>query len=349
MLPHWRQWWRRTMIPNWVEQMLDSSRTGAPKRVCLRCWAPEPPRAAAEEPRGRAAPSAQQVMAARLPEVSTEEAVASLADFTFDGPWEFNMLFLQVDLGPAGGQAASSAAVALQSGGFGNKAGLRGGGAARPADKSVREGDKRLLRMDLKPKGAAYFQGEVTSEFALFGAEGKVTGALQRGTGKVSTTIQMVSKQGANAVTTSFNLVGVLNRDGMYSGTFSACEISRSAGSCSGLFKAKAAEALAAAAGGGSSGEEEPSGAGGGGGGGGRGGRCARKGRAQGGKARRERETGGGGGCRGGGGRRGGRGGRGGGGAKGGAKGGKSGAQSRRGGRGRRRGRVRAVAGTTHT
>ena len=73
---------------------LDSSRTGAPKRVCLRCFAP-PPTAAAEEPRGRPAPSPQQMVAARLPEVSQEEAVAALADFTFDGPWEFNMLFLQ--------------------------------------------------------------------------------------------------------------------------------------------------------------------------------------------------------------------------------------------------------------
>ena len=113
-----------------------------------------------------------------------------------------------MDLGPPGGNAASSAAVALQSGGFA-KPGVRSAAPGK-ADKAIREGDKRSLKMELKPKGAAYFQGEVTHEFALFGAEGKVTGAVQRGTGKVSTTIQMVSKQGANAVTTSFNLVGVV-------------------------------------------------------------------------------------------------------------------------------------------
>jgi hypothetical protein len=114
-----------------------------------------------------------------------------------------------VDLGPPGGTVASSTAAALQSAGFANKPAVRGA-APQKADKTVREGDKRMLRMELKPKGTAYFQGEVSTEFALFGSEGKVTGAVQRGTGKVSTTIQMVSKVGANAVTTSFNLVGVV-------------------------------------------------------------------------------------------------------------------------------------------
>ena len=106
----------------------------------------------------------------------------------------------------------------------------------------MRENSKVSVEMELKTKGAAYFQGEISKEFAVFGSEGKVTGALQRGTGKVSTTIQMVARSGTSAVTTSFNLVGVINKEGVYSGTFSATEISRNAGNCSGLFKGKRAE-----------------------------------------------------------------------------------------------------------
>jgi len=209
--------------------------------------------------------------------VPTDEAIAALAATEFDGKWEFTFLFMQgafyfsssppsppfllsyslyprtllphnltlkysVDLGPTGGGAApqvSSTAYALNSGGFANKSAAK---APSKVDKSIRENSKVSVEMDLKPKGQAYFQGEISSEFAVFGNEGKVTGALQRGTGKVSTTIQMVARNGANAVTTSFNLTGVINKDGVYQGNFSATEISRNAGNCSGLFKAKAKE-----------------------------------------------------------------------------------------------------------
>jgi hypothetical protein len=144
-----------------------------------------------------------------------------------------------VDLGPTGGGAAplpSSTAFALGSGGFANKATV---GVAKKVDKTVRENSKVTIPMELKTKGAAYFQGEITVEFAVFGSEGKVTGALQRGNGKVGTTIQMISRNGTQAVTTSFNLMGVVNKEGVYQGTFTATEISKNAGNCSGLFKAK--------------------------------------------------------------------------------------------------------------
>ena len=143
-----------------------------------------------------------------------------------------------MDLGPTGGGAAplpSSTAFALGSGGFANKATV---GVAKKVDKAVRENSKVTIPMELKTKGAAYFHGEITVEFAVFGSEGKVTGALQKGNGKVFTTIQMVSRYGTQAVTTSFNLMGVVNKEGVYQGTFTATEISKNAGTCSGLFKA---------------------------------------------------------------------------------------------------------------
>lgn len=75
-------------------------------------------------------------------------------------------------------------------------------------------------------KGGAYFQGEC-HDFGQFGQEGKVTGAVQRSNGKVSATIQMIARGPSQAVTTSFNFVGFVNKEGVYSGTFSACEISK--------------------------------------------------------------------------------------------------------------------------
>ena len=44
-------------------------------------------------------------------------------------------------------------------------------------------------------------------EFGQFGVDGKVTGAIQRASGKINMTIQMV----ANKTTTSFNFVGLVS------------------------------------------------------------------------------------------------------------------------------------------
>jgi hypothetical protein len=80
--------------------------------------------------------------------------------------------------------------------------------------------------------------GIVVSEFAHFGEEGKVTGTITRSSGKIGCTFQMVAKAGAKDMTTSFNLNGYMNSKGVFSGAFSASEISKSAGSCSGQFTA---------------------------------------------------------------------------------------------------------------
>jgi hypothetical protein len=63
--------------------------------------------------------------------------------------------------------------------------------------------------------------------------DGKITGSVQRTNGKVNMTIQMVAMK----QTTSFNFVGLMNESGVLMGTFSGCEISKSAGTVSGTFK----------------------------------------------------------------------------------------------------------------
>ena len=120
----------------------------------------------------------------------------------------------------------------------------------------VRAGSSVEVALQLKTKGAAYFQGECPA-LCQFGRDGKVTGALQRTSGKVNMTIQMSN----NKTMTSFNFVGMVNAAGRFSGTFSGCEISKNAGSVSGVFSGHRvedpAEAAAAEAAGGEAGEEE--------------------------------------------------------------------------------------------
>ncbi len=93
-------------------KMLESSRTGQLKRVCLRCWDGTQSAAArrlAAEERAQGGPSGMgggggggsssspraPVPVARLPDVPEKEAVAALGEITFEGPWEFTFLFTQ--------------------------------------------------------------------------------------------------------------------------------------------------------------------------------------------------------------------------------------------------------------
>lgn len=61
-----------------------------------------------------------------------------------------------------------------------------------------------------------------------------MTGSLQRASGQVSMQVQIKNY----GTTTSFNFVGSVTPEGELVGTFSGCEISKSAGSVSGVFKA---------------------------------------------------------------------------------------------------------------
>jgi hypothetical protein len=63
---------------------------------------------------------------------------------------------------------------------------------------------------------------------------GKVNGSLQRASGKIAMTIQIVN---AAKVTTSFNFAGMMDSSGSFVGTFSGTEISRNAGTVTGGFR----------------------------------------------------------------------------------------------------------------
>ena len=66
-------------------------------------------------------------------------------------------------------------------------------------------------------------------------------GSLQRTSGRVNATIQVVSS--VSKVTTSFNLIGLMNAGGILEGSFSGCEISKAAGTVAGSFKMMVREA----------------------------------------------------------------------------------------------------------
>lgn len=167
-------------------------------------------------------------------QVPKAEAISSLKEVAFEGQWKFAVTFHTVDI--AGGAAAamsdykSSGAAAAARGG---KRAAGGGGAQKR--RNIEVGKTERVMMELEKKGASYFKG-VCPEFHPFGANGNITGSLQKINGKVSLQMQLVNAAG---VTTSFNLVGAVATGGVYMGTFSGCEISRQAGSVTGIFKAK--------------------------------------------------------------------------------------------------------------
>lgn len=67
-----------------------------------------------------------------------------------------------------------------------------------------------------------------------FGRDGKVTGSIQKLSGKISLQFQIASF----GVTTSFNLNGLLSKDGELVGQFSGCEMTKVSGTVSGVFRA---------------------------------------------------------------------------------------------------------------
>jgi hypothetical protein len=67
-----------------------------------------------------------------------------------------------------------------------------------------------------------------------FGRDGKVTGSIQKLTGKIALQFQIASF----GVTTSFNLTALLSKDGELVGQFSGCEMTKVSGTVSGVFRA---------------------------------------------------------------------------------------------------------------
>ena len=100
-------------------KLLESSRTGSLKRVCLKCWDGTPSASsralaaaglsAGGSPGGAPPPSSasashgggasRSAVTARLPDVPMDEAVAALAATEFEGIWEFTFLFTQGEWG----------------------------------------------------------------------------------------------------------------------------------------------------------------------------------------------------------------------------------------------------------
>ena len=158
------------------------------------------------------APATGRAPTVKLPDVPLEEAVAALKDFPFEGRWQALLSFTLVDLKASGLdpmlQFKPVAGAALK---------RNTGGSARFEAGPLRAGGKARVFLDLETKGPAYFRGGC-ADFGQFGMDGKVTGALQRTLGRVNMTIQIIN---AKSITTSFNFVGLMNKAGVLSGTFS--------------------------------------------------------------------------------------------------------------------------------
>jgi hypothetical protein len=72
-----------------------------------------------------------------------------------------------------------------------------------------------------------------------FGKDGKLTGSIQKSTGKVSMQVQLSS----GGVVTSFNINGMMKRTQELVGMFSGCEISKTAANVAGSFRCSRATA----------------------------------------------------------------------------------------------------------
>ena len=137
------------------------------------------------------APSSSEPVARRpapgMPLIRVEDAVRALSEFPFMGRWEAMLTFHVVELGELG------------AGGTGSD------------ESNIASGARLYVELDLETKGAAYFKGTIKN-FGPFGNEGKVTGALQRGAGKVTMTIAVVNTE--SRITTTFNCQGMVRGGG---------------------------------------------------------------------------------------------------------------------------------------
>lgn len=113
-------------------KFLESSRSGAPKRVCDKCFANERGYGGSGSAAGQGigdedddggagdgvaklaveddAAYPRRTAVGRLPDVPLEEAVAALRDHPFDGPWQAILLFTVVDMHRAPGRGEGEGA-----------------------------------------------------------------------------------------------------------------------------------------------------------------------------------------------------------------------------------------------
>lgn len=217
------------------------SRTGKPKRICDECFRAErgldgTPGAAGAPAEGAGASATGQEAENPAADPSVGDPVANLeAAPAFEGDWAVRMAFTRVEL--AGAVVASDAHVYLPGA-------TAAGGAANliaPGKKKKRRsvapnvvsvGCRRSVDCTLQKKGTGYFKGSSTS-LLPFGAEGSVSGSLQRISGKVQFQLSYTNVEG---VTMQLNFTGVVNKKMQVVGTFTGTEIAREAGVVAGTF-----------------------------------------------------------------------------------------------------------------
>lgn len=186
-------------------KFLESSRTGAPKRICDTCHRADAGTSQQDDDeedaededtaKARAAMKKLKVGGAgasasagssssgggsgsgggrlstsvRLPDISVEESVAAIAAHPFDGQWKFTLSFATVDLGAARTIAATAPGVDVAT--FKTaaaSAALGKKGATLAKDGTVRVGSRLNVVCTLKTRSGGYFAGE-TGDFGQFG------------------------------------------------------------------------------------------------------------------------------------------------------------------------------------
>jgi hypothetical protein len=162
-------------------------------------------------------------------------AVDALAATSWPGTWRATCAVTSVDNADGGSSGTPAGDLAAFKGaGAGAVRGKAGAGKVPSTKSDLKPGVQLPMIWTLVKKPGSYFRGTADSVPA-FGEEGTITGSTQRTTGKV--TIQMQTTNPGTGVTTGFNFAGTFDAPDVLSGTFSACEISRTATSIAGTFK----------------------------------------------------------------------------------------------------------------
>lgn len=167
---------------------------------------------------------------------SIGDPVANLeASPPFEGEWAVRMAFSRVEL--AGAVVASDAHVYLPGAtAAGGAANLIAPGKKKKnrtvAANVVSVGCRRSVDCVLSKKGTGYFNGSSTA-LLPFGAEGTVSGSLQRISGKVQFQLSYTNVEG---ITMQLNFTGVVNKKLQVVGSFTGTEIARDAGVVAGTF-----------------------------------------------------------------------------------------------------------------
>lgn len=243
-------------------KFLESSRSGAPKRICDKCHKGEIPEGDDEDEDGGDAgvkavtkgvagasvsdggatggagatagagtgDSSSRRPAPGMPPIPVEDSLKGLKLHAFDGTWEATLNFQSVESSKAAAPEAIATGSSLGAFKKVDVSKSRRGTLAAP--EVAKAGSKIKVLLALDAKGAAYFGG-TCADLAQFGRDGKVKGAVQRSNGKVNMTVTLMN----NKVTTTFTFTGLMDATGALLGTFSGCEISKAASAASGTFR----------------------------------------------------------------------------------------------------------------